>query len=360
MPIWLIITKKPKPAHMKILGIETSCDETGVAVYDTKQGLLADTLYSQIKLHAQYGGVVPELASRDHIQKLLPLVEKCLQEAKTSKEDIDGIAYTYAPGLIGALMVGAAFAKSLAYTWSIPSVPVHHMEGHLLAPFLEAQQPSFPFIALLVSGGHTQLIEVKAIGEYQLLGETIDDAAGEAFDKTAKLLGLPYPGGKYLAELAEKGVARFKLPLPMAKKDSLDFSFSGLKTAARLLIEKELHHPSPELRSTSPARGEVIKADIAASFEAIMIESLTRKSLYALEKTGHKTLVVSGGVSANKKLREKLADLSKKYGIQVYYPRLEFCTDNGAMIALVGALKFENAKQFGLEIEVYARKAMAY
>lgn len=329
---------------MKILGIETSCDETGVALYDTEQGLLAHTLYSQIKLHAQYGGVVPELASRDHIQKLLPLVTECLQQAQLSKSDIDGIAYTYAPGLIGALMVGAAFGKSLAYAWEIPSIAVHHMEGHLLAPFLEVHQPTFPFVALLVSGGHSQLIEVKALGEYMLLGETIDDAAGEAFDKTAKLMGLPYPGGKELAMLATEGTLRFKLPLPMARKDSLDFSFSGLKTATRLLIEKELVNNEAQTR-----------ADIAASFEAVMIESLTSKSIRALQKTGHKTLVVSGGVSANTLLRQKLNAASKKQGFQVFYPRLEFCTDNGAMIALVGALKFASGCTQDLVIEVAAR-----
>lgn len=328
---------------MKILGIETSCDETGVAIYDTEQGLLAHTLYSQIKLHAEYGGVVPELASRDHIQKLLPLVVECLNQAKILKEHIDGIAYTAAPGLIGALMVGAAFGKSLAYAWGIPSLAVHHMEGHLLAPFLEENKPEFPFVALLVSGGHSQLIEVKALGDYTLLGETIDDAAGEAFDKTAKLMGLPYPGGKELAMLAAQGIPRFKLPLPMAKKDSLDFSFSGLKTATRLLIEKE---------------GLKEKGNIAASFEAVMIESLVSKSLRAIQKTNYKTLVVSGGVSANTLLRKKLQEAAAKQGFQVYYPRLEFCTDNGAMIALVGALKFATDQTRDLVIEVHARGPM--
>lgn len=336
---------------MKILGIETSCDETGVAVYDTEQGLLAHTLYSQIKLHAEYGGVVPELASRNHIEKLLPLIKDCLSKAKCSQKDITAIAYTYAPGLIGALMVGAAFATALAYSWNIPVIPVHHMEGHLLSPFLEQDQPQFPFVALLVSGGHTQLVEVKGIGQYQLLGETIDDAAGEAFDKTAKLLGLAYPGGKYLAELARQGQPRFKLPLPMTKKATLDFSFSGLKTAARLLIEKELSgQPQDEQRQ--------IKCDIAASFEAVMIESLTRKSLQALAITGHKTLVVSGGVSANSLLRQKLQDAAAHQGIAVFYPRLEFCTDNGAMIALAGAFKFKISQQQPFHIEVKARASM--
>ncbi len=338
-----IIAKKHDITHMKILGIETSCDETGVAIYDSEQGLLAHTLYSQIALHAEYGGVVPELASRDHIQKLLPLVQACLDQAKIKANEIEGIAYTYAPGLVGALMVGAAFAAALAFAWDIPTIPVHHMEGHLLAPFLENEKPEFPFVALLVSGGHSQLIEVKGIGDYRLLGETIDDAAGEAFDKTAKLLGLPYPGGKDLAKLAESGIPRFKLPLPMAKKDSLDFSFSGLKTAARLLIEKE---------------GLEKKEDIAASFEAVMIESLTQKSLRALEVTGHKILVISGGVSANKRLRTRLQQEAKQHCFNVFYPRLEFCTDNGAMIALVGALKFTRNQSHDLTIQVRPRALM--
>jgi N6-L-threonylcarbamoyladenine synthase len=319
---------------MKILGIETSCDETGVALYDSEQGLLSEQLYSQVALHAEYGGIVPELASRDHIQKLLPLVSACLAEAKVSP---DAIAYTYTPGLVGALMVGAAFAKSLAYAWDIPALPIHHMEGHLLAVFLEDPPPAFPFVALLVSGGHTQLFDVRALGDYHLLGETIDDAAGEAFDKTAKLLGLPYPGGKYLAELAQQGSPRFPLPLPMAKKDNLDFSFSGLKTATRLLIERE---------------GSQARADIAASFEAIMIESLTQKAFRALEKTGYQRLIVAGGVSANQHLR---ARLKAETGIEVYYPRPAWCTDNGAMIALAGALKYEEMQTRDLSIEVRAR-----
>ena len=334
---------------MKILGIETSCDETGVAIYDTEQGLLAHTLYSQIDLHALYGGVVPELASRNHIQKLLPLVRECLTQAGVTETDIAGIAYTYAPGLIGALMIGAAFAKSLAYAWKIPTIPVHHMEGHLLAPFLEDQKPKLPFVALLVSGGHTQLLEVKAIGDYTLLGETLDDAAGEAFDKVAKLLGLPYPGGKYLAKLAETGTAKFKLPLPLAnKRDSLDFSFSGLKTATRLLIERELNNET-----------ETTKADIAASFETVMIQSLTQKAVRALKSTGHNTLVISGGVSANQRLRAKLAEVALKERFEIFYPRLDFCTDNGAMIALAGAYNFKTAQTQSLNIEVKAR-AMLY
>ncbi len=331
---------------MNILGIETSCDETAVAIYNSNQGLLAHTLYSQIKLHAEYGGVVPELASRDHIQKLLPLTRQCLDTAQISASEIHAIAYTYAPGLVGALMVGAAFAKSLAYAWNIPSIPVHHMEGHLLAPFLEAVTPEFPFVALLVSGGHTQLYDVTGIGQYRLLGETMDDAAGEAFDKTAKLLGLPYPGGQYLAELATQGIPRFTLPLPLAKKDTLDFSFSGLKTATRLLIEK----------TQDPA----CKPDIAASFEAVMIESLTQKSLRALEMTGRQRLVVAGGVSANLHLRQRLEREEKKHNLRVYYPRLEFCTDNGAMIALAGWLKYQHDHSYDLGIEVRARAVFAH
>ena len=325
---------------MKILGIESSCDETGIAIYDTEKGLLAHTLYSQIKLHAQYGGVVPELASRDHIRKILPLIDECFKQAGLTPTDLQGIAYTYAPGLIGALMIGAGIAKSLSLAWNLPTIPVHHMEGHLLAPFLETPQPEFPFIALLVSGGHTQLYEVKGIGQYQLLGDTLDDAAGEAFDKTAKILGLPYPGGKYLAELATQGTARFKLPIPLLHKDSLDFSFSGLKTAARLLIERE-----------DPAS----YADIAASFEAVMIKTLCHKAILALQKTGYSHLVISGGVSANQNLRVTLSQLSQTQNFKIFYPRLEFCTDNGAMIALVGALKFQQDHTFSLDIDVKAR-----
>ena len=330
---------------MKILGIESSCDETGIAIYDSEAGLLAHTLYSQIKLHAQYGGVVPELASRDHIRKILPLIEECLKQAHIQPQDLAGIAYTAAPGLVGALMIGAGVAKSLALAWNLPTIPVHHMEGHLLAPFLETPQPQFPFVALLVSGGHTQLYAVKALGEYELLGDTLDDAAGEAFDKTAKIMGLPYPGGKYLAELALQGTPRFKLPVPLLSKDSLDFSFSGLKTAARLLIERE-------------AKDSQTQADIAASFEAVMIKTLCHKAQLALEKTGYHDLIISGGVSANQKLRAELSQLSLNKNFKVFYPRLEFCTDNGAMIALVGAMKFAKDHTFSLEINVKARGQM--
>ncbi len=330
---------------MNILGIESSCDETGIAIYSTEQGLLAHTLYSQIKLHAQYGGVVPELASRDHIRKILPLIDACFKQAKITPQDLAGIAYTYTPGLVGALMIGAAMANSLALAWNLPTIPVHHMEGHLLAPFLEDPQPEFPFIALLVSGGHTQLYAVKGIGEYTLLGDTLDDATGEAFDKTAKIMGLPYPGGKYLAELARTGTPRFKLPTPLLNKDSLDFSFSGLKTATRLLIEREPNDPQTQ-------------ADIAASFEAVMVKTLCHKATLALQKTGYTHLVISGGVSANQFLRTELTRLGQTQHFKVYYPRLEFCTDNGAMIALVGALKFKQDQRLSFEINVQARAAM--
>lgn len=337
---------------LKILGIETSCDETGIAIYDSHSGLLAHCLHSQVALHAEYGGVVPELASRDHIHKILPLIDSCFQQAKLSHLDLDGIAYTFGPGLVGPLMIGAALAKSLAFAWQLPSLPIHHLEGHLLSPFLDTHVPQFPFIALLVSGGHTLLYEVKALGDYTLLGETIDDAAGEAFDKTAKCLGLPYPGGKFLAELAKQGYPLFKLPVPLLSKDSLDFSFSGLKTAARLLIEKTL--PAEISPSATPS----IQADIAASFEAVIVETLTQKAMRALRLTGVKQLVVCGGVSANLNLRTRLKKETEKVGAEVIYPRLEFCTDNGAMIALAGALRFEAKKTTSLNIEVLSRSSL--
>lgn len=329
---------------MKILGIESSCDETGVAVYDTEQGLIAHTLYSQIALHARYGGVVPELASRDHIRKIIPLIDECLAQANISKKDLSGIAYTFTPGLVGALMVGAAVAKSLAFAWSLPSIPIHHLEGHLLSVFLEETPPSFPFVALLVSGGHTELYRVDGLGQYSLLGQSIDDAAGEAFDKTAKLLGLPYPGGKALALLAEQGEPRFSLPVPLLDKESLNFSFSGLKTAARLLIERE-------------ASDTQTRADIAASFEAVMVTTLVEKVKRALRQTGVHSLVLSGGVSANTRLRDMLRTAVDALGGEVFYPRLEFCTDNGAMIALAGALKFSTHQTNSLIIQVLARSS---
>jgi N6-L-threonylcarbamoyladenine synthase len=316
---------------MIVLGIESSCDESAAALYDSHRGILSHALHTQIPLHAQYGGVVPELASRDHVRKLLPLVDQAINQAKISPKEIDAIAYTSGPGLIGALMTGAALAKSLAFAWNKPALAIHHMEGHLLAPLLESNKPAYPFIALLVSGGHTQLMRINSLGNYQILGDTLDDAAGEAFDKTAKLLGLPYPGGKALSMLAQTGTARFKLPKPMPQ--NLDFSFSGLKTAVRLLIEKE----QPLTQET--------KADIAASFEKVITQSLTDKAINAIRLTGLKRLVVSGGVSANKSLRATLDQGAKEYHFEVFYPRLEYCTDNAAMIALVGALRLEQGFQ---------------
>ena len=312
---------------MKVLGIETSCDETGIAIYDDKRGLIANQLYSQISLHADYGGVVPELASRDHIRKAIPLIQTALQEAGLTNQDIDGIAYTSGPGLIGALLVGASIGRSLAYAWNVPAIEVHHMEGHLLAPMLEDNPPQFPFIALLVSGGHTQLISVSGIGQYQLLGESIDDAAGEAFDKTAKLLGLDYPGGAKLSKLAQNGSEnRFIFPKPMTDRPGLDFSFSGLKTYAANTVHQ--HEPLDEQT----------KADIAKAFEDALVDTLVIKSRRALEQTGLSRLVIAGGVSANQTLRKKLAKLMQERHGNVYYPRVEFCTDNGAMIAYAGMI----------------------
>jgi len=330
---------------MKILGIETSCDETGVAIYDDKQGLIANQLYSQIKLHADYGGVVPELASRDHIRKTVPLIQAALKQANLTASDIDGVAYTAGPGLIGALMVGASVGRSLAYAWGVPAVAVHHMEGHLLAPMLEDNPPAFPFVALLVSGGHTQLIKVTGIGEYALLGESIDDAAGEAFDKTAKLLGLDYPGGAKLSKLAEQGnTSRFHFPRPMTDRPGLDFSFSGLKTAAANTINLQKQDLD-----------EQTKADIARAFEDALVDTLLIKSRRALDQTGFNRLVIAGGVSANKTLRSKLAQLMAERKGQVYYPRLEFCTDNGAMIAYAGMILLKASQFADLAIEVKPR-----
>ena len=330
---------------MKILGIETSCDETGVAIYDDKQGLIANQLYSQIKLHADYGGVVPELASRDHIRKTVPLIQAALKQANLTASDIDGVAYTAGPGLIGALMVGASVGRSLAYAWGVPAVAVHHMEGHLLAPMLEDNPPAFPFVALLVSGGHTQLIKVTGIGEYALLGESIDDAAGEAFDKAAKLLGLDYPGGAKLSKLAEQGnTSRFHFPRPMTDRPGLDFSFSGLKTAAANTINLQKQDLD-----------EQTKADIARAFEDALVDTLLIKSRRALDQTGFNRLVIAGGVSANKTLRSKLAQLMAERKGQVYYPRMEFCTDNGAMIAYAGMIHLKASQFADLAIEVKPR-----
>ncbi len=314
---------------MLVLGVESSCDETGIALYDTERGLLSHALHSQVDMHAEYGGVVPELASRDHIRRVLPLTERTLKEANKTLQDIDAIAYTQGPGLSGALLVGTSFAESLAFSLQIPTISVHHLEGHLLAPLLEDNPPAFPFVALLVSGGHSQLMRVDGIGEYQLLGDTLDDAAGEAFDKTAKLLGLGYPGGPALARLAENGHPRFKLPRPLLNSGDLNFSFSGLKTAVLTLTNK--HQPLDE----------ATKADIAWEFQEAVTELLTIKCMSALRETGLDRLVVSGGVGANSKLREKLNAATSRKLCQVSYPRLEFCTDNGAMIAFAGAMRLK-------------------
>lgn len=308
---------------MRVLGIETSCDETGLALYDSDHGLLSHALHSQIPLHATYGGVVPELASRDHVRKVLPLLDQVLGESGLARGDIDAVAYTAGPGLVGALLVGAAVARSLAWALDVPSLAVHHMEGHLLAPLLEPDPPAFPFMALLVSGGHTQLVQVDGVGRYRLLGESLDDAAGEAFDKTAKLLGLGYPGGPALARLAEQGDAqRFRFPRPMTDRPGLDFSFSGLKTFALTTVQDE---------------GISAAADIARAFEDAVVDTLVIKCRRALQQTGLQRLVVAGGVSANQRLRTQLSAMAKAAGGRAYYPRPAFCTDNGAMIAFAGA-----------------------
>jgi len=325
---------------MRILGIETSCDETGIAIYDDgkgdlPEGIVAHQLYSQIAVHADYGGVVPELASRDHVRKTIPLIKAVLKEANLTPQDLDGVAYTAGPGLVGALLVGCSIGRSLAYGWDLPAVPVHHMEGHLLAPMLEDNVPDFPFVALLVSGGHTMLVRVDGIGQYKLLGESVDDAAGEAFDKTAKLLGLDYPGGPALSKMAESGVAgRFKLPRPMTDRPGLDFSFSGLKTAASTLVRKECS--SSEGKSLDETTLKQTNADIAHAFQQAVVDTLAIKCKRALKQENLNRLVIAGGVSANTALREKLAATTKKLGGSVFYPRPEFCTDNGAMIAYAG------------------------
>lgn len=309
---------------MRILGIETSCDETGIAIYDDEQGLLSHELYSQVKLHADYGGVVPELASRDHVRKVVPLIQKAMADANTTAQDLDGIAFTQGPGLVGALLVGSSVGRSLAYAWGIPAVGVHHMEGHLLAPMLEDAVPEFPFVALLVSGGHSMLVKVEGIGEYEVLGESIDDAAGEAFDKTAKLLGLDYPGGPLLAKLAEQGEAgHYKFPRPMTDRPGLDFSFSGLKTFAANTIRDADDDPQTH-------------ANIAYAFEEAVVDTLMIKCRRALKQTGMKRLVIAGGVSANKRLRASMEQMMKGLKGEVFYPSLAFCTDNGAMIAYAG------------------------
>jgi N6-L-threonylcarbamoyladenine synthase len=328
---------------VRVLGIETSCDETAVAIFDQREGLIAHALYSQVALHAQFGGVVPELASRDHVRKLLPLVKQVLGDADCVPEQLGGVAYTAGPGLIGALLVGACVGRSLAWAWGVPAVGVHHMEGHLLAPMLEDPAPEFPFIALLVSGGHSMLVEVAGLGRYRVLGETLDDAAGEAFDKTAKVLGLGYPGGPALAKLAEKGrPGRLKLPRPMLDRPDLDFSFSGLKTAVIIgLRGLELD--------------EQAKADVALEFQEAVVDTLVAKSLRATERTGIPRLVIAGGVGANRRLRGRLSKAARRAGVQVYYPRLEFCTDNGAMIAYAGMLRLAAGETAPSAIEARAR-----
>ncbi|ESQ13980.1 MAG TPA: tRNA (adenosine(37)-N6)-threonylcarbamoyltransferase complex transferase subunit TsaD [Chromatiaceae bacterium] len=313
---------------MRVLGIETSCDETGIAVFEGGRGLLAQAVYSQTELHARYGGVVPELASRDHIRKLLPLIRQVLAEAELEATSIGGVAYTAGPGLAGALLVGASFGRSLAWAWGVPAIGVHHMEGHLLAPMLEDPAPAFPFVALLVSGGHTQLVEVTAVGVYRVLGESLDDAAGEAFDKTAKILGLSYPGGPALAKLAEQGVAdRYRFPRPMVDRPGLDFSFSGLKT-----------HTMNALREELQARDdpEQTRADVARAFEEAVVDTLLIKCRRAVRQVGVRTLVLAGGVSANRRLRARMDEMMQAEGGRAFYPRPHLCTDNGAMIAFAG------------------------
>jgi N6-L-threonylcarbamoyladenine synthase len=335
-------------AVMRVLGIETSCDETGVALYDAERGLLAHRLYSQIGLHSEYGGVVPELASRDHVRKLVPMVREVLAAANCQPQDVNGVAYTAGPGLIGALLVGACMGRALAYAWQVPALGVHHLEGHLLAPCLEENPPAFPFVALLVSGGHTQLIKVGGLGDYTLLGESLDDAAGEAFDKAAKMMDLPYPGGPHLARLAQKGErTRFKFPRPMTDRPGLDFSFSGLKTFTLNTIEQ--HALADGLPDDQTC------ADIAAAFEEAVVDTLVIKSRRALEATGLKRLVIAGGVSANTRLREKLHVALDKVGGEVFYARHEFCTDNGAMIAYAGCQRLLQGGHAGLAVEVTPR-----
>ena len=333
---------------MRILGIETSCDETGVAIYDSKDGLLAHDLFSQVAIHSEYGGVVPELASRDHVRQILPLINKVLLDAKTTFKMIDGLAYTSGPGLVGALMVGACVGRSLAYAWKVPAIGVHHMEGHLLAPMLEKKKPSYPFVALLVSGGHTQLVEVRDVGDYHILGESLDDAAGEAFDKVAKMLDLDYPGGPAIAELAKKGRAgELQFPRPMTDRPGLDFSFSGLKTFTLNTIIKH--------RGDTVLPNDQTIADIARAFEDAVVDTLKIKCLRALKKTGSKRLVVAGGVSANLRLREKLTECVDRVGGNIFFARHEFCTDNGAMIAYAGCQRLMAGNCESLVVDIRSR-----
>ncbi|VVP98207.1 tRNA N6-adenosine threonylcarbamoyltransferase [Pseudomonas fluorescens] len=335
---------------MLVLGLETSCDETGVALYDSERGLLADALFSQIDLHRAYGGVVPELASRDHVKRMLPLIRQVLDEAGCVATEIDAIAYTAGPGLVGALLVGASCAQALAFAWGIPALGVHHMEGHLLAPMLEEQPPEFPFVALLVSGGHTQLVRVDGIGQYELLGESLDDAAGEAFDKTAKMIGLNYPGGPEIARLAERGVpGRFVFPRPMTDRPGLEFSFSGLKTFG-LNTWQQCRNAGDD--------GEQTRCDVSLAFQQAVVDTLTIKCKRALKQTSLKRLVIAGGVSANKALRASLEDMLGSLGGNVYYARPEFCTDNGAMIAYAGCQRLLAGQRQDLAISVQARWPM--
>ncbi|NKB35952.1 MAG: tRNA (adenosine(37)-N6)-threonylcarbamoyltransferase complex transferase subunit TsaD [Gammaproteobacteria bacterium] len=332
---------------MRVLGIETSCDETGIAIYDSEQGLLAHALHSQVDLHNTYGGVVPELASRDHIRRVIPLVDQALKDAGMRGEELEGVAYTAGPGLVGALLVGVGVGRSLAYGWNIPAIAVHHMEAHLLAPMLEEDPPPLPFLALLVSGGHTQLMQVNAVGDYVLLGESLDDAAGEAFDKTAKLLGLGYPGGAAISALAEQGrPGRFKFPRPMCDRPGLDFSFSGLKTHALTTVKQ-----NPDDEQT--------RADIALAFVEAVVDTLLIKCRRALDETGFNTLIAAGGVSANKQLRQGLREMMNKRDGQVFYPRPEFCTDNGAMIAYAGCQHLQAGHSQDLTIAAHPRWPLA-
>src|SRR3954469_15522493 len=335
---------RAKAKTVRILALESSCDESAAAVLDSERGLMAHELFSQVELHRIYGGVVPELASRDHVQKLLPLVRSAMAAAGTEPRDLNGVAYTAGPGLIGALLTGAALARSLAYAWGVPAVAVHHLEGHLLAPLLEPDPPSFPHVALLVSGGHTMLIEVQGIGRFERLGDARDDAAGEAFDKTAKLLGLPYPGGPELARMADAGKGgAFNFPRPMLDRPGLEFSFSGLKTAVLHAVRGQ------------PAMTDDLRSDVAHAVQEAIVETLVAKSLRALEQTGLDDLVVSGGVSANRTLRARLAEVVSKRGGRVYYPRIEFCTDNAAMIAVAGLARLTAGQHDGLAIKARAQ-----
>jgi len=333
---------------VKVLGIETSCDETGIALYDSEHGLLGHVLYSQIELHQNYGGVVPELASRDHVRKIIPLIRQVLEDSGVTKQDIDAVAYTAGPGLVGALLVGASVGKSIAYGWGVPAIPVHHMEGHLLAPMLEENPPEMPFLALLVSGGHTQLIGVDDYSEYTILGESLDDAAGEAFDKAAKMMGLDYPGGPAISRAAERGdSSRFTFPRPMIGKPGLNFSFSGLKTYCMNTIDDCVELEGELTEQT--------RSDIACAFQEAVVDTLVLKCKRAIKQTEYKRLVIAGGVSANTVLREQLKKVMGGMGVEVYYPRLEFCTDNGAMIAFAGCRRLLAGESSDHAIQVKAR-----